>query len=231
MDRDEVRSIRERFLKCTYSADIYDVMDKMGYPGQCLDLGIKPLNDRWKICGPAVTVMGTREPLDEKELLEKEGKQKWWMFDYMYEGCVVVIDAEGERQTGHWGEMMSYGARHRGAAGVVIDGGTRDKTGILNIDRWSCFARYTTPIESAKRWRPKSMEEPIFMSGTLTSVVLVNPGDWIFGDNDAVMVIPAGILMEVLEKVEDVSEREELSRNAFNDGKGIKEVFELYNRA
>lgn len=231
MQPSEIMDIRKRYLAHSYSADIYDVMDKMGYPHQCLDLAIAPLRDDYKVCGPAVTVLGTREPLDNEELLEREGKDRWWQFHHMYEGCVVVINAEGERNTGHWGEMMSYGARQKGAVGVVIDGGTRDKTGILGIDDWTCFARYTSPIESAKRWRPKAMEVPIFMSGALTSVVRVEPGDWIFGDNDAVLVIPKEVLLEVLAKVEELSDLEVKSRQAFAEGKSIEEVYELFKRA
>lgn len=59
----------------------------------------------------------------------------------------------------------------------------------------------------------------------------MRPGDWIFGDCDAVMVIPKEIVLDVLTAVEDVSEREELSRMAFNEGKSIREVYRLYNRA
>lgn len=231
MDVKEIKEIRERFLKCTYSADIYDVMDKLGYENQCLDLKIKPLDEKWKVCGPAVTVLGTREPLTEEELHPEPEYDRFWMFKHFYEGCVIVINAEREENSGAWGEMMSYGARNAGAAGVVIDGGTRDKAGILDVEHWACFARYTTPVESLKRWRPKEMMQPIYMSGTLTSSVRVNPGDWIFGDSDAVIVIPEGIVYEVLEAVEDVSNREVLSRKAFKEGKTIQEVFELYSRA
>lgn len=231
MDLQEIKNVRERFLKCTFSADIYDVMDKMGYPDQCLSLRIKPLNDSWKLCGPAVTLLGTREPLTEEEMHPEPEYNKFWMFDNFYEGCVIVLNCERAEQVGCWGEMMSYGARNVGAVGIVIDGGTRDKTGILNIDNWACFARYTSPVESQKRWRPKEIMKPIYMSGTLSNLVRVNPGDWIFGDNDAVIVIPQEIVYPVLEAVEDVSGREVLSRAAFKEGKTIQQVFEMYNRA
>ena len=126
---------------------------------------------------------------------------------------------------------MSYGARNAGAVGAVIDGNTRDMAGILAIDRWSCFARNTTPVESKKRWRPKACEIPILVSGTLTKTVRVNPGDWIFGDCDGVMVIPKEILTDVALAVEDLSNREELSRNALARGEKMRDVVKKYNRA
>ncbi|MCL5073226.1 MAG: RraA family protein [Actinobacteria bacterium] len=230
MNSQQIREKRERFLKYTSSADIYDVMDKMGYENQCLDITIKPFKDDWKVCGPAVTIMGTREPLTDEEL-HPEPFDKFAVFKIFYEGCVVVINGEKDDVCGHWGEMMSYGARNCGAVGVVIDGGTRDKAGILKIENWTCFAKYSTPVESLKRWRPKETMRPIYMSGTLTKNVRVNPGDWIFGDCDAVMVIPQEIVYRVLDAVEDVSACEVLSRKAFNEGKSMHEVFKLYNRA
>jgi regulator of RNase E activity RraA len=134
-----------------------------------------------KVAGPALTVLGTSEPLKDDELKKSEF-DGFVIFDLIYKDCVIVINAEKDDQVGHWGEMMSYGSRNKKAAGVVIDGGTRDKAGILKIDNWVCFAKYTSPVESNKRWRYKAFEIPICMTGTLSKYVRVNPGDWIFGE-------------------------------------------------
>ena len=225
----EIKEIRKRLLQ-VYSDDVYDTLDAMGYSDQCLSLSIKALRDDMKIVGPALTILGTSEPLYDDELKIPEF-DNFAIFDSIYEGCVVVINAEKDDQVGHWGEMMSYGARNKGAVGVVIDGGTRDKAGILRIDNWACFAKYTSPIESNKRWRCKTLEKPIYMTGTLTKYVRVNPGDWIVGDCDAVMVIPQEILMEALPKIEDIYTREELSRKELATGAPLIEVIKKYNRA
>lgn len=228
MTEQEIKAMRKRFLRIK-TADIYDVLDEMGYPNQCLDLGIKPLRDSMRVAGPAFTIMGTRDPLFGKEL--DENHDNFALFDLLYSGCVVVVNAEAGSVTGHWGGMMSYGARNAGAVGVVIDGGTRDKAEILEVENWSCFARYTSPVEADRRWSVKMIERPIYMSGTLTRLVRVNPGDWVVGDTDGVMVIPSGLASEVLEKVEDVSERERLSIEELSRGASIRSVFEKYQRA
>jgi len=225
----EIKEVRERLLPAQ-SADVYDALDAMGYFNQCLSLNIKALRDDMKIVGPALTILGTTEPLGSDELKNPEFDD-YAMFDKIYEGCVVVINAEKDDQVGHWGEMMSYGARNKGAVGVVIDGGTRDKAGILRIDNWTCFAKYTSPIESEKNWSSKTLEKPIYMTGTLTKYVRVNPGDWVFGDCDAVIVIPQGILMETLPKIEDIYIREELSRKELAAGAQLIEVIKKYKRA
>ncbi|MCL2776008.1 MAG: RraA family protein [Oscillospiraceae bacterium] len=224
-----VEEMKERFLK-GYSADLYDTLDKMGYGNQCMSLAIKPLREDMKICGPAFTVYGTREPRFDNDLPSPKF-DNFAHFDIMYKNCVIVMNSEKDEICGHWGEMMSYGARAAGASGVVIDGGTRDKTGILRINNWSCFARYTSPVESKQRWRAKDLECPIYVSGTLTANILVRPGDWIFGDSDGVIVIPKEILYDALIGMEEIIQKENLSRDAFNDGDDILTVFNKFNRA
>ena len=224
-----LEEMRERYLK-SYSADIFDVLDKMGYTNQCMALQIRPLSDDMKVCGPAFTYYGTQEPRFGPDLPNPKF-DKFAHFNRFYKGSVIVINAEKDNTCGHWGEMMSYGARAAGAVGAVIDGGTRDKTNILRIKNWTCFARYTSPVESKTRWRPKDLDCPIFVSGATTAQVLVRPGDWIFGDADGVVVIPKEILYDVLIAVEEITCREELSREAFNNGMTIHQVFEKYGRA
>jgi regulator of RNase E activity RraA len=229
MAKIDIFETQKRLIK-SFSADMYDVLDKMGYPNQCLDLGIKPLRDDMKVAGPAFTYWGMREPRNDSEL-SRPDFDNFAIFEHFYPGCVVMINAEKEDQVGHWGEMMSYGARNVGAVGAVIDGGTRDKANILRIDNWTCFARYSSPVESKKRWRPKECEVPILMSGTLTRYVRINPGDWILGDSDGVIVIPQEILPDALAAVEELSKKEELSRRDFAVGSTFKEVNNRYGRA
>ena len=222
----EIKEVRKRLLPA-HSADVYDTLDAMGYLYQCLSLKIRPLNDNMIIAGPALTILGTSEPRVSGDL---PGQYKnpefddYAMFDKIYEDCVIVLNAEKDDQVGHWGELMSYGARNKGAIGVVIDGGTRDKAGILKIDNWACFAKYTSPIESEKIWRSKTLEKPIFMTGTLSKYVRVDPGDWIVGDCDGVMVIPQKILMETLSNLEKFCMREERERKELSNRAQIKEV-------
>ena len=229
MEASRIEYYRQRLLE-SFSADIYDVLDGMGYPNQCMDTRITPLADDMKVAGPAFTIWGIREPRYDQDLPRPDFDNQA-LFDKFYPGCVIVMNAEKDAVVGRWGEMMSYGARAAGAVGAVIDGGTRDKAGILRIDNWSCFARYTSPVESKKRWRPRECEIPIYVTGTLTQSVLVRPGDWIMGDCDGIIVIPIELLDEVIDKVAVISEKERLSRQAFQEGSTFREVYLKYNRA
>lgn len=228
MEKINSQEMSSRFLKIA-SASLYDVLDLKGYPNQCISLDIKPLTPTNHLAGPAFTIRGHREPRYD-DSLPRPQFDNHALFKAMYQGCIIVINAEVDQFCGHWGEMMSYSSKQFGAAGVVIDGGTRDREGLMAIPNWPVFARYSTPIESKKRWRPVELETPIYVTGTLTSQVRVNPGDWIVGDVDGVIVVPQEIAYNVLLLAEEVEEKEEGTRRELAEGVPIAEVYQKYKR-
>ena len=216
-------------LKKLYTAAVYDIMDEMGLPNQCLDLGIKPLDRRMRIAGPAFTVACAADARLDWEYDNDEVK-KFTFFRRMYRGCVVLVSSGGERQAGHWGELMSMSSKARGAAGCIIDGGIRDGNILMEMEEWPVFTRYLSPIESRGRTRIRAIEEPVAVGGALTSQVRVNPGDWLFGDMDGVVAIPAGQVDEVLRKAEEIGGIEDQVREEIRNGADVSEVFEKYGR-
>ena len=217
-------------LKGLYTAVVYDIMDEMGLPNQCLDLGIAPLDRSMQVAGPAYTVMASPDMRERDEMPSNTKLADFGVFTQMYEGCVVVVGAAGERQSGIWGELMSNASRARGATGVVIDGGIRDGRLVREIDGLGVFARYTSPIESLRRSRIHDIEVPISVTGSLTSQVRVNPGDWIFGDEDGVLVIPKDALDEVLAKSEEAKDIEDKVREEVQAGSPVIDVYNKYGR-
>jgi 4-hydroxy-4-methyl-2-oxoglutarate aldolase len=220
---------QERFM-ALYTAAVYDTLDEMGLPNQCLDLSIKPLAHDMKLAGPAFTVLGTTDPRDDDEYEHGQKTADWGIFDAIYQDCVVLVVANGERHCGHWGELMSTAAKARGAAGVVIDGGIRDGSLLFAIEEWPAFARYTSPIESKHRYRIRDLEVPVAASGTLSSQVRVDPGDWLFGDMDGVLVVPQGVVDEVLERSEEAKAIEDLVRIEIRQGAHVRDVYKKYGR-
>lgn len=214
------------------SATVFDTLDRMGRPNCVLSLGIKPLRHEMRVAGPAFTVKGTRDPRhhDEEANVRPPKFDNWGMYRAMYPGCVVVIDGGPDEHCGLTGEMMSYQSKQYGARGVVVDGGIRDGPGLLLIPDWPVFVRYTSPIESARRYCYVDFEVSVYLSGTLSGYVRVNPGDWIVGDMDGVIAIEKEIAQEVLAKAEEVNQRERQSRQALREGVSFDEVFRLYKR-
>ena len=216
-------------LKRLYTAAVYDIMDEMGLPNQCLDLSIKPLERGMRLAGPAFTIACAADARLDWEYDNDEVK-RFTFFRRMYRGCVVLVSSGGEAKAGHWGELMSMSSQARGAAGVVVDGGIRDGNILMAMDNWPVFTRYLSPIESKNRTRIRAIEEPIAVGGSLTSQVRVNPGDWLFGDMDGVVVIPSRQVDEVLRKAESIGGIEDQVREEIKNGADVTEVFEKYGR-
>lgn len=214
-------------------ANIYDVLDRMGYPNQCLDLRIRPLFPHQHLAGKAVTVKGGRDPRTREEL-EAAGKVTNTMVairDHLFAGAVVVVECAGEPVGGKFGEMTSWNMKQAGAKGIVLDSYIRDWLGLEAIPDFSACAFGTSPIETIKRWRPQHFNEPIAMPGTLTSQVRVNPGDWVIGGPDGVIVVPQEIAMEALIKVEEMEEQEQGMREDLAAGMSFDEAFKKWGRA
>ncbi len=216
-------------LKKLYTAAVYDILDEMGLPNQCLDLAIKPLDRTMRIAGPVFTIAHAQDARLDDEYDNQEVKDLSF-FRRVYPGCVVVMACAGAPSAGHWGELLSTAAKARGATGVIVDGGVRDGNLLMDIPDWTVFARYLSPIESRKRSRIRAIEEPVAVGGSLTTQVRVVPGDWVFGDMDGVVVIPAALVEEVLRKAEEVEEVETKVRDDVRGGMDVKAVFAKYGR-
>jgi 4-hydroxy-4-methyl-2-oxoglutarate aldolase len=224
----EIAGKAERFKKL-YTASVYDIMDEMGLPNQCMDLGIRALDRSMRIAGPAFTVAVTADMRTDAEY-DLEEVKTFTFFRRMYPGCVVLISAAGERNAGHWGELMSTASKARGATGVVVDGGIRDGNILIGMEDWPVFTRYLSPIESRGRTRISGIEVSIAVTGTLTAQIRINPGDWLFGDMDGVVVIPADKVDTVLAKAEEMTTIENRSRNEIRAGGDVADIYAKYGR-
>ena len=106
-------------------------------------------------------------------------------------GSVLVVDVGDVPDRGYWGEVLTTGALARGLAGLVIDGGVRDVAALESLG-FPAFSSTVALPGAAKRSRGSV--------GTTTTVagVPVGLGDWVVGDVDGVVVVPAAALDEVL---------------------------------
>lgn len=213
-------------------ANVYDTLDHMGYPNQCLDLGIRPLFPHRHLAGMALTVRGSAYPVPHGE----PGSD--WTGDYfgklremLYPGCCVVVESGGEAHAGKFGEMTSWALKQGGAHGIVIDSMIRDWLGLEVIPDYCPCARGTSPIESSNRWKIDALDVTIGMPGTLTSRVRIDPGDWIIGEADGVMVVPKAIAMDVLVKVEALEAEEQGMREDVAKGMSFDDAYKKWGRA
>jgi RraA family protein len=127
-------------------------------------------------------------------------------------GDVLVIDAGGSHMNAVLGDLISNKARHRGIAGIVVDGLVRDIDGIRQA-RIPVFARGVTPVGPLHRG-PGEINFPIQCGG-----IVVNPGDLIFADNNGVVVVPQEIAAELLKRCQEKTAKEAAYVDSVKRGK------------
>jgi regulator of RNase E activity RraA len=213
-------------------ANVYDALDRMGHPNQCLDLDIRPLFPRQHVAGKAVTARGQADPRTHEEIKAQspDGVGMIGLSRLVFPGAMVVIGGGGAPWAGRFGEMTSWNIKQAGAKGIVIDGRIRDRLGLEIIPDYTVCARGTTPCESYGRWRIHETNVTIAMPGTLTTQVRVAPGDWIIGGDDGVVVIPQEIAMDALVKAEEIVRKEVGMRNDLIAGMPFGDAYKKWGR-
>jgi regulator of RNase E activity RraA len=213
-------------FKLLSAPTVYDVLDKMGYPSQALSSDIRPLLRGCRIAGPALTVRGT-------SMSRSDGKWgtafSYGMFRSIQRGDVIVFDCGGHRQGGPWGGNTGANARVKGAAGIVIDGGTRDYSDLVEM-RFPTYCRFVTPVLAHGRFQIQGFNEPITMSGQVEARVAVNPGDFVVADDDGVVIVPKALLAEVLEYAEAAEKAEAETRQAIEAGEDRESIDKRIDR-
>jgi len=114
---------------------------------------------------------------------------------------VLVVDGRGDRNTALWGSIITRAARLKGIAGVVIDGAIRDSAEVAE-DPFPVYARSVVPNAGGAEYEGE-LEVPVQCGG-----LPVRPADWVIGDADGVVVVPAERLEQTLQVAERLLEIE-----------------------
>jgi len=208
---------RTELFKRGGADDIRELLDKPSVPNisdgyhhmRILD-GLHPVVQGVHMVGRAVTVR--TYPGDWAKPVEA--------IDHAEPGDVVVIDAGGVPPA-LWGELATHSAMQRKLAGVVIHGAIRDTPEIKRL-KFPAFARHIT----ARAGEPKGFGEigvPVDIDG-----ILVQPGDWVVGDDDGVVVIPQARAVEIANRAVERLEMENRVRKEISAGSTLGQVMDLY---
>lgn len=167
-----------------------------------LDAKIKPLADHYKIAGRALTV---RLPDGENgAVLEAISKAQ--------KGDLLVIDAKGNTNRAVAGDFVISLAKGVGVQGFVVDGVIRDLAAMREID-FPVFSLGTTVAAGFKNGGGV-VSVPVSVGG-----ITVQTGDYIVGDIDGVVVIPAGEEEKIASLAEAKIEKDEArEKEALSNG-------------
>jgi regulator of RNase E activity RraA len=209
--------MRERFARI-YTAALADVLDAHGLRRQTLPPEIAALHPGMRLAGPAFTVEG--RPV-ETEDWDAAIRQTLAMLGSVPEGHVAVYQCHHD-VSAHFGELSATSLLARGVAGCVIDGGCRDVRFVAESG-FPVFARFRTPEDSTWRWQVTATQVPVTIGR-----VRVEPGDWVVGDEDGVVVVPQAVASDVLAAAERKAETESAIRDAVRGGMLPLEAYERF---
>lgn len=210
-----------------YTPVVGDILDQMGYTHQFLPPRIRPLaaqvpsslirtegpDNRLKIAGWACTVLEA----DVFAAPEKPFGLLTEALDQLRPNEIYI--ATGAHNSALWGELVTATARTRGAVGAVLDGPSRDTPQVLD-QNFPVFCNGCWAQDSSLRTVVSNIRCPIEIGQ-----VTVHDGDLIFGDIDGVLVVPRGIVPEVLERALEKAAGEKLVRRAIEEGMPATEAF------
>ncbi|WP_147539323.1 RraA family protein [Anaerotruncus rubiinfantis] len=207
---------RARFEKLS-TTNVSDAMDALGYRGATY--GIRPMTPDWgKVVGPAVTMRMTAAGMTK-------GKTHLGIraIEAAEKGDIIIIDNGGRLDISCWGGILANGAKMKGVGAVVIDGACRDLDDCIDID-FPVYARGTVVATARGRAMEESTNVMIQFGG-----VQVRPGDIVMGDRSGIVIVPAELVDKVLDKAEELYEKEEMMIAEIRAGASSLEVDTKYN--
>ena len=198
-----------------YSGILCDVLDGLGYRNQALSNAIYGLTEDTIIFGPAFTSIGTQVySMPENPLIAQTR-----VVDQLGEGEIYVLVTRGEYNCAVFGELFATAINQRGGAGVLLDAYARDIKALKEMN-FPLFYRGKNPKTSKGRCEINECQIPITIDG-----VTINPGDFIFGDTDGVVVIPKERIDEVLDRAFALIADENLVRTHLLQGDSLEKVY------
>lgn len=200
----EDQTIRRRLLGHDTPA-ISDALDAVGFEGQAV--GLLPMAQSAPMAGRAFTVRMLP--------VGRSGRSVGDYIDDVPAGSVVVIDNGGRTDTTVWGDLLTVTAARNGVQGVVIDGVCRD-TPVIAETGFAAYSRSHTMRTGKDRVAAEEYGAAVQLAG-----VRVEPGDWVLGDRDGVVVIPEAIVAEVLDRADRISAAEERIRAGLAAGERL----------
>ena len=181
---------------------------------------LHPAGMGMKIVGRAVTVQEVTGPYGSFSTEEFKGGH---MIDAASPGDVIVVANSGA-QVSTWGGMASYSAKLKGIAGLVVDGGVRDREEIVEFS-FPTFSKHMVPTPGKTRIKVLSINEPIICAG-----VRVRQGDVIVGDGTGVLCLPIEHVEKITEEAEKFTADDKKAMKEMENGLTFREALKKFSK-
>ena len=160
-----------------------------------------------RIVGPAFTV---RCPLGDNTAVTRA-------VDQAQPGDVIVIDCGGPPRTAMWGETATFASQIKGVAGCVTNGAVRDIDAIV-ASGFPVFSAGLS-LRGSTKGQPGETNIDIVIGD-----IAIQPGDFVCGDADGVVVIPANEIDAVLKEADRLRADEQSRNDRIKAGTPLAEI-------
>ena len=212
-------ALTERLGRC-YTGAVHDVLRMIGRDDIVLPPAIKSIAPGTKLAGPVWTVSGHIDRTKTRH----ETLLGWCTLLASAPAGHVIVCQPHNHEIALMGELSAQTLKARGVLGYVVDGGSRD-TDLLLEQGFPVFCAFLTPSDVVERWIPDRYGEPV----TIGSVSIAS-GDWLLGDRDGVVIIPAALVDEVVARTEEVVATESEMRRALVGGMDPVDAYNRYGK-
>ena len=137
-------------------------------------------------------------------------------------GDIPVYHVHEHVNAALFGELFSMAAAAQGAVGVILDGAVRDVRQLRELG-YPVFAAEISPYDTKGRAEVVAHDVPVECGG-----VRVESGDLMVGDDDGVVVVPAGLVGAILAEVVEKVRGEHGAKGDLLSGFSVHEVWEKW---
>lgn len=211
MDLDKIKEQLGAALIC-------DALDSMGYRHQSPRVQFHPYTGIHKMAGYCKTTLWADMYHEDPHPYDLELKA----VDSGTPGSVFIAAAAGSTRSAIWGELLSTAAANQGCVGTIVHGAVRDIAKMREMG-FPVFATSKNTYDSLHRQRVIDMDIPVEIDG-----VVFSPGDFVFCDEDGIVVVPRAIEQEVIEKALKKASAESVTRNEIKNGMKAEEAYIKY---
>ncbi len=211
---------RTEVLGRCYTSVVHDALRAMGLRNFTLPPRIRPLDPARVLTGPVFTVEGRLD-----ETADPHATLLAWtgLLSAARPGHVWCAQPHNQI-VAQMGELSAETLQAKGVLGCVVDGGVRDTGFILRLG-FPCWGTFHTPRDVVGAWLPTATDVPIQIED-----VRIAPGDWLHGDRDGMVRIPADRLDAVIVNAVAAMDTESAVRRAILDGMDPQDAYRRFGK-
>lgn len=198
------------------TANVCDAMAQLDLPVRVIE-GLHPVSPTQR---PAVGFAVTVKQMQRHQAAEGKGlaTHSKVIDTQLQYGDMLVIDVGGRTDVCTGGALLARRAQQRGASGYLINGCLRDVREIAALD-FPVHLVGASPVKSSPALQTVGINIPVEING-----VQILPGDLVMSDDTGVIVVPAQVAEQVLERALAINAKEAALEEMLIVGKTFAEA-------